>query len=57
MTKTLYVPEHVARKNKKEKQVNNSSVLGYYMNATFKNFSRGKIELFSVGSEVSESSK
>tara|TARA_R100001163_G_C4876873_1_gene76045 strand:+ start:17 stop:412 length:396 start_codon:yes stop_codon:yes gene_type:complete len=41
----------------KEKQVNNSSVLGYYMNATFKNFSRGKIELFSVGSEVSESSK
>ena len=22
MTKTLYVPEHVARKNKKEKQVN-----------------------------------
>ena len=41
----------------KNKQVNNSSVLGYYMNATFKNFSRGKIELFSVGSEISESSK
>ena len=41
----------------KNKQVNNSSVLGYYMNATFKNFSRDKIELFSVGSEISESSK
>ena len=41
----------------KNKQVNNSSVLGYYMNATFKNFSRGKIELFSVGSETSESSR
>jgi len=41
----------------KNKQVNNSSVLGYYMNATFKNFSRDKIELFSVGSETSESSR
>ena len=41
----------------KNKQVNNSSILGYYMEATFKNFSRDKIELFSIGSEVSESSK
>ena len=41
----------------KDQKVNNASVLGYYMNARFINYSRGKIELFSIGSEVSESSK
>ena len=41
----------------KDTRVNTSSVLGYYMKANFINSSRAKIELFSVGSEVSESSK
>ena len=41
----------------KDQKVNNTSVLGYYMNARFINHSRAKVELFSVGSEVSESSK
>ena len=42
---------------KKDKQVNSSSLLGYYMDVQFVNSSKGKIELFSIGSEVSESSK
>ena len=41
----------------KDKKVNTSSLLGYYMSAKFVNDSKDKIELFSVGSEVSESSK
>ena len=41
----------------KDQKGNNASVIGYYMNARFRNYSRGKIELFSIGSEVSESSK
>ena len=41
----------------KDTQVNTSSVIGYYMNVKFKNYSRKKVELFSVGSEISESSK
>ena len=41
----------------KDKKVNTSSLLGYYMSANFVNDSRDKIELFSVGSEISESSK
>ena len=41
----------------KDKRVNTSSLLGYYASVNFVNNSRGKVELFSVGSEVSESSK
>ena len=41
----------------KNKQVNSSSLKGYYAEVEFNNLSTGKIELFSVGSEVSESSK
>ena len=41
----------------KDKKVNTTSLLGYYISANFINDSKGKIELFSVGSEVSESSK
>ena len=41
----------------KDKKVNVSSILGYYMQVDFVNDSKEKAELFSVGSEVSESSK
>jgi len=41
----------------KDKKVNTSSLLGYYAQIDFENDSKGKIELFSVGSEISESSK
>lgn len=41
----------------KDKQVNSSSLVGYYAEVKFTNNSKDKIELFSVGSEVSESSK
>jgi len=37
--------------------VNTSSLLGYYADVKFENNSTNKIELFSIGSEVSESSK
>ena len=41
----------------KDKTVNMSSILGYYAQVDFENDSKEKAELFSVGSEVSESSK
>ena len=41
----------------KDKRVNTSSLLGYYASVNFVNNSRGRVELFSVGSDVSESSK
>ena len=41
----------------KDNRVNTSSLLGYYGSATFKNNSTAKAELFSVGCEISESSK
>ena len=41
----------------KDKKVNTSSLLGYYASINFVNNSTNKIELFSVGSEVTESSK
>jgi hypothetical protein len=41
----------------KDKRINTSSLLGYYMSINFVNNSSEKIELFSIGSEVSESSK
>tara|TARA_R110000737_G_C14298592_1_gene435504 strand:+ start:196 stop:591 length:396 start_codon:yes stop_codon:yes gene_type:complete len=41
----------------KDKQVNSSSLIGYYADVKLLNDSKGKIELFSLGSEVSESSK
>ena len=41
----------------KDKQVNSSSLIGYYANVELVNDSKGAIKLFSLGSEVSESSK
>ena len=41
----------------KDKQVNSSSIIGYYAEVEFKNYSTDKIELFSIGSEITESSK
>ena len=41
----------------KDKRVNTSGLKGYYLEATFVNDANGEIELFSVGSEVTESSK
>ena len=41
----------------KSNVANSSSLLGYYAEAKFINNSKEKAELFSVGSEISESSK
>ena len=41
----------------KDTAVNTSGVKGYYLSANFVNDSKDKAELFSVGSEISESSK
>ena len=41
----------------KEKKANTTSLLGYYANVQFVNNSKEKAELFSVGSEITESSK
>jgi len=41
----------------KNKEVNSSSLKGYYAEIQLENYSTDKIELFSIGSEVSESSK
>ena len=41
----------------KNKKINTSSLLGYYAEANFVNNSTDKVELFTVGSQISESSK
>ena len=41
----------------KDTTVNTSNLLGYYASINFVNDSTDKIELFAVGSEISESSK
>jgi hypothetical protein len=41
----------------KDKRVNSSSLIGYYADVKLVNNSKEKIELFSLGSEISESSK
>jgi hypothetical protein len=41
----------------KNKVVNSSSLIGYYADVEFKNYSTDKIELYSVNSEFSQSSK
>ena len=41
----------------KDKKINTSSLLGYYADVKFSNDSKEKMELFSVGSQVEESSK
>ena len=41
----------------KNKEVNSSSIKGYYAEVTFVNNSTDKAELFSIGAEASESSK
>ena len=41
----------------KNQTVNTSSLLGYYASVKFVNNSKREVELFNVGSEISESSK
>ena len=41
----------------KNKAINTSNLLGYYSKVSFVNDSTQKVELFSIGSEISESSK
>ena len=41
----------------KDKSVNTTSLVGYYAEVKFENNSTEKVELFSVGSEITESSK
>ena len=41
----------------KDKKVNSSSLIGYYADVEFENTSNTKVEMFSIGSEVTESSK
>ena len=41
----------------KNQLVNMSSLLGYYADATLKNDSTNKAELFSINSDITESSK
>lgn len=41
----------------KDKKINNNDLKGYYLEAQFWNNSKDKIELFSIGSQVSQSSK
>ena len=41
----------------KSNQVNSSGLKGYYAEVRLENWSTEKVELFSIGSEVSESSK
>ena len=41
----------------KDNSVNVSGLTGYFAEVEFKNYSSEKIELFSIGSEVSENSK
>lgn len=41
----------------KDKKINNNDLKGYYLEAQFENNSKDKIELFAVGSQVSQSSK
>ena len=41
----------------KDKKINTSSLVGYYADVKFINDSKEKIELFSIGSEIEESSK
>ena len=41
----------------KNKKINTSSLSGYYAEANFVNDSTGEVELFTVGSNISESSK
>ena len=42
---------------KKDKQVNSSSLLGYYANTTIRNSSVDKAELFNISADYFESSK
>ena len=41
----------------KNQTINSSSLLGYYAEVKFENNSKEKVELFSVSSEITESSK
>jgi len=52
-----YANDDISLLFEKSKEVEASSLLGYYASIKFKNYSTDKIELFSVGSEIFESSK
>jgi len=41
----------------KDNRANTSSLVGYYAEVSLENNSKNKVELFAVGSEVSQSSK
>lgn len=41
----------------KRTEINDASLKGYYADVTFENYSRGSIELYSIGSEINASSK
>ena len=41
----------------KDKRVNSSSLIGYYADVNFVNYSTEKVELFSIGSDFFESSQ
>ena len=41
----------------KNQVINTSSLLGYYADVKLENNSKRKVEIFSLGSEVTESSK
>jgi hypothetical protein len=49
------VGDYIMFQNNKE--VNSSSIIGHYADIKLVNYSTDKIELFSIGSEVTESSK
>tara|TARA_R110002051_G_C8331983_1_gene436810 strand:+ start:100 stop:468 length:369 start_codon:yes stop_codon:yes gene_type:complete len=54
---TFQVPNGSFISFAKEKKINTSSLLGYYADIKFVNNSEKKAELFSVSSEIAESSK
>jgi hypothetical protein len=56
-TKVLLPPTGSFIFFQKDKKVNMSSILGYYAQVDFVNDSKEKAELFSVGANVTESSK
>ena len=57
ITPTLTIPNGSFILFSKDNTVNSTSVMGYYAKTKFINWSSKKFELFSVGSEVSLSSK
>ena len=62
MLRTVFDPNNVPESDdfimfQKDRRVNNTSLLGYYADVKFENNSRTKAEMFSISSEITESSK